>query len=61
MSVIEIYDRQNMLNRRQRWSTYLAIIFGVVAIFIGLNLRDSKLYATTLYTNTRAGINARYP
>lgn len=61
MSVIEIYDRQNTLNRRQRWSTYLALIFGAFAIFIGMNLRDSKLYATTLYTNTSVGISARYP
>jgi hypothetical protein len=32
-----------------------------VGVVIGLNLRDSALNATTLYTNSQAGISAQYP
>lgn len=61
MGFVEIRGRGTLLTRRQRWGNYLALIFGVAAFFIGANLRDSKLFATTLYTNNRAGISANYP
>lgn len=51
----------NELTFRQRWSHYLAIIFCLVGVVIGLNLRDAALNATTLYVNSQAGINAQYP
>jgi hypothetical protein len=44
-----------------RWNHYLVLLFGVVGFFIGINLRDSALYATTLYINPQAGIRVRYP
>jgi hypothetical protein len=49
------------LTFRQRWNHYLVLLFGVVAFLIGINLRDSALNATTIYTNAQAGIQAAYP
>jgi hypothetical protein len=46
---------------RQRTTHYFAMIFGVVALLIGLNLRNSALNATSLYINNQAGIRAYYP
>lgn len=56
-----ISDVSDRLTKRQRWSFYLTYIFAGVAFFIGVNLRDSILYATTLYVNSQAGIEAEYP
>lgn len=49
------------LSFRQRWGHYLAVIFGLIALLIGLNLRDSTLNATTIYNNLQAGISVEYP
>jgi hypothetical protein len=48
-------------NYRQRWSHYLTLLFAVVGLFIGINLRDSALGATFIYTNVQFGIRAEYP
>lgn len=61
MSVIEIISKEETSSFRQRWSHYFVLIFGVVGFFIGINLRDSALNATALYTNSEAGIRADYP
>ena len=61
MTVIEISAGSVELTFRQRWSHYFVMIFGAVGLLIGLNLRDSVLYATTQYTNPQAGITAEYP
>lgn len=61
MGVIEITTAHNELSYRQRWSHYFALLFGAVALFIGINLRDSALNATSVYTNSQAGIRAEYP
>jgi hypothetical protein len=37
------------------------MIFGVLSFFIGVNLRDSTLYAVKIYVNSEAGIRAEYP
>ena len=58
MTVIEISAGSVELTFRQRWSHYFVMIFGAVGLLIGLNLRDSVLYATTQYTNPQAGITA---
>jgi hypothetical protein len=60
MGFIEI-NAQGSASFRQRWSHYLAILVGLVGLFIGVNLRDIALYSTTLYNNTQAGIRAEYP
>lgn len=60
MSFIEIVETGS-LSFRQRWSHYLALIFGVAGFVIGVNLRDIALYSTTLYVNAQAGIRAEYP
>jgi hypothetical protein len=49
------------LTQVQRWSNYITVIFGLVGLFIGFNLRDSVLNAVTPYVNTQAGIQATYP
>lgn len=61
MTRIQYVSPSPGLNFRQRWSHYLALIFGLIAIYIGLNLRDNTLNATTIYTNPQAGISAEYP
>jgi hypothetical protein len=61
MAVIEYGAMPGDLTQRQRWSFYFALIFGAVSLVIGVNLRDSALNATTLYTNSQAGISAEYP
>ncbi|MBI5669921.1 MAG: hypothetical protein HZC41_18155 [Chloroflexi bacterium] len=61
MSFIETLSQRDILSYRQRWSHYFALLFGAAALFIGVNLRDSALNATVLYTNSEAGIRAEYP
>lgn len=61
MSFIETLSGRDELSYRQRWSHYFALLFGVAALFIGVNLRDSALNATVVYTNSQAGIRAEYP
>jgi len=61
VTVIEIGTARDELTQRQRWSHYFALIFGAIAFLIGVNLRDSTLHATNLYTNNQAGITAEYP
>ncbi len=61
MAIIEVAPRPSGLSARQRWSHYFALIYAVIAIFVGLNLRDSALNATIPYVNSSAGIRAYYP
>jgi hypothetical protein len=61
MSVIEIAESQSDLTLRQRWSHYLALLFAVLGILIGFNLRQNFTSASTQYVNPRAGLTARYP
>lgn len=49
------------LSYRQRWNHYLVLIMSGILLFAGVSLRDNALMATTLYTNTGAGIQAQYP
>jgi hypothetical protein len=58
---IELSSVSPELTFRQRWNHYLVLLFSVIALLIGLNLRDSTLNATTLYTNAQAGVRASYP
>ncbi len=58
---VEILAASTELSFRQRWSHYLALMFAVAGLLIGLNLRDSTLNVTTQYTNPQAGITALYP
>jgi hypothetical protein len=60
MSRIEIL-RYDELDPRQKLAHNFVIIFAAIAIFIGINLRDSTLNATWIYTNSEAGIRAEYP
>lgn len=61
MSVIEIVGRRDEITQRQRWSHYFVLIYGVIALLIGVNLRDSALNATVPYANSQVGIRAYYP
>jgi hypothetical protein len=60
MTVIEIGPGKE-LSARQRWGHNLVMLFAVFAFVIGINLRDSALNAIWIYTNTEAGIRAKYP
>jgi len=61
MGLIDVTEQRPELTFRQRWSHYLVLIWGIIAMFIGINLRDSVLNATTIYSNPQAGITAAYP
>lgn len=61
MALIEITEERPELTQRQRWSHYFVFIYALIAIVIGLNLRDSALNATVLYVNSETGIRAYYP
>jgi hypothetical protein len=45
----------------QRWSQYLTIAWGVVALLIVFNVRAGVLSATSTYVNNEVGIVAEYP
>ncbi|MEZ4667063.1 MAG: hypothetical protein R3E39_03940 [Anaerolineae bacterium] len=55
------FSASRELSFRQRWNDYLAIIFGLLILLAGINLRNQVLGATTAYSNPEAGINLRYP
>lgn len=61
MSFLEFVSSDSELTYRQRISHYIALLFGLFVFFVGINLRDSNLNATTLYANVEAGISAEYP
>lgn len=61
MAVVEITSQRDELSLRQRWSDYIALLFGLFSLFIGMNLRDGALNATVVYNNSQAGIRAEYP
>ncbi len=61
MTVIEVIGQSPEFSNRQRWSHYFALLFAAFAFIIGINLRDSALYATVRYSNTAVGISASYP
>jgi hypothetical protein len=54
--LFEYFILDDTLTRSQRWGHYLTLIFCVVTLFIGLNLRESILYATNAYIDREAGI-----
>src|SRR5690606_9364278 len=47
--------------RRVRFAHYFTIMYCIVAIIIGLSLRDSALYSTTEFRNNEVGVIAYYP
>jgi hypothetical protein len=61
MTLIEIRPESSELTLRQRWSHYFTLIYGALALLIGINLRDSTINATRLYDDIQAGIRAAYP
>lgn len=61
MTFVEINSTTGESTFRQRWNHYLVIAFGITGLLIGINLRDSTINATALYTNVQAGIRVNYP
>jgi hypothetical protein len=62
MTVIEVgREERGQLTLRQRWSHYLVLVYALTMLIVGVNLRDSLLYATVPYEDVRAGIRAFYP
>lgn len=60
-TIIEVGPQAPELSLRQRWSHYFVLIYAALCILIGINLRDSSLYAAVPYTNAQVGITAFYP
>lgn len=58
---VEFLDDNIGDSRNQRWGHFLTLGFMVVAVIIGLNLRDGALYAADIYINNEVGIRAEYP
>ncbi len=61
MTIIEVRPQSDEITLRQRWSHYFTLFFGVIAVVLALNLRDSSENITRSYTNIQAGIRASYP
>jgi len=61
MTLIEVSEQSAELTQRQRWSHYFVFIYALIALFIGINLRDATLNASVVYVNNEAGIRALYP
>lgn len=49
------------VSNRERWNHLLAVVMACVLFTIGVNLRDSAIYASTPYSNLEAGIRVEYP
>ncbi len=47
--------------RSQRFSHYFTLLYCGLALFIGMNLRDTSLYGVTVFTNREVGVTAYYP
>jgi hypothetical protein len=61
MGIIEIGGRSQPFTARQRWSLFLALAFGAVALYVGVYLRDEALNATVTFVDSQTGIRAAYP
>jgi hypothetical protein len=59
--LLELFDSDDTLTRNQRWAHILTLIFCATSLMIGLNLRESILYATNEYIDREAGIRVNYP
>jgi hypothetical protein len=60
-TIIEIGREEARGSLRQRWSHYFVLIYAAVSLVIGINLRDSVLYATRQYVDVESGVRASYP
>ncbi|MCK6577964.1 MAG: hypothetical protein L6Q98_07645 [Anaerolineae bacterium] len=61
MSLLEVAPERAGVTQRQRWGHYFVLIYAVLSILIGINLRESSLNAVVQYSNSQAGIRAFYP
>ncbi|HML22509.1 MAG TPA: hypothetical protein PKD09_12725 [Aggregatilinea sp.] len=61
MTRIVVHEDVPALNFRQRWNTYLALFSAVVALFVGITLRNNALNATTTFEDLESGIRAQIP
>lgn len=61
MTIIEVRPQSDEITLRQRWSHYFTLLFGVAAVVLALNLRDTAQNITRSYSNIQAGIRASYP
>ncbi len=61
MSSITEFDTPTELNFNQRWNTYLAIVGFVLAVALGLTLKNNTLSATQEFEDLEAGIRAQVP
>ncbi len=60
-AIIEVVETTPELTLRQRWSHFFVLVNAGLCIQIGINLRESSLYAAVPYANAQVGITAFYP
>ena len=60
-TLIEMTEPQIEMTLRQRWSHLFVIGYAIIALVVGVNLRDATLNATTRYVNPEVGITGLYP
>ena len=61
MAIDTVSAAANLLTPRQRWSMVFSFLLIGVGLIAGINLRDSSLSQSLIYSNVEAGITARYP
>lgn len=61
MTIVELTPPKIELTQQQRWSMYASYILIIIAIYMGITLRDGSINRTSEYSNIEAGITAEYP
>ena len=61
MALIETFGEESQLTQTQRWAHYLTVGVIIGGMLLGVFLRETNMNATQDYTDTQAGIQARYP
>lgn len=60
-AIVEVTQREDQANLRQRWSHYFVLIYAAMSLIIAINLRAAALDESVPYTDLETGIRARYP
>ncbi len=58
---ITVVEERPGLSFAQRWNTYLSLALAVVALALGVTMRDAALNATVTLEDLEAGIRAQVP
>jgi hypothetical protein len=61
MRFLQLFFGDDGLTPAQRLANLVTLSFIMASLFIGFNIREGALNATTQYVNNRIGISAQYP